>query len=74
MDSRDSGGTHLATAVPGQITSNPRAFQVEVSISDRLNGAHMLFAYAHSSITGRETIVSVPVFLGAPPTSTPRPK
>jgi hypothetical protein len=74
LDSRDSGGPRLATAVPGQNASSPRAFQVEVSISGRLNGAHMLVAYAHSSITGKETVLSVPVFLGIPPTATPRPK
>jgi hypothetical protein len=73
LDDRDQGGTPLSSTVPGLTTSNPRGFQVEITIPTHVNGPHTFFAYTRSSMTGLETVTSVPVFVGVPPTPTPRP-
>jgi hypothetical protein len=73
LDDRDQGGEPLGSATPGQNMTNPRAFETEVQIPNHLNGAHTFFAYAHSSLTNLESVTSVTVFLGTPPTPTPRP-
>ena len=70
LDNRDDGGLSLGSAVPG--ASN--AFNIKATLPSTANGGHNLVAYARSSITGQETVESVPVFVGAAPTPTPRPK
>jgi hypothetical protein len=70
LDNRDDGGLALGSAVPG--ASN--AFLIKATLPSTANGGHNLVAYARSSITGQETVESVPVFVGAAPTPTPRPK
>jgi hypothetical protein len=76
LDSRESGGISLGSAVPGANGAlNPRAFRISADIPSNTNGGHSLVAYAHSAVTGQETIVTVrDVFFGAAPTPTPRPK
>jgi hypothetical protein len=75
LDSRDNGGMSLGSGVPGDNgASNARMFSIKASIPSSANGGHDFVAYAHSSITGQETVVSVPIFIGAAPTPTPRPK
>jgi hypothetical protein len=74
LDSRESGGLSLGSAVPGNNALNPRAFSIKADIPSNTNGGHSLVAYAHSAVTGQETVVTVPrVFFGAAPTPTPRP-
>jgi Bacterial Ig domain len=75
LDSRDSGGLSLGSAVPGMNdVLNPRAFRIRADIPGNTNGGHSLVAYAHSAVTGQETVVTVrEVYFGAPPTPTPRP-
>jgi hypothetical protein len=69
LDSRDTGGgTHLATVVPQN-----GVFSTVVTIPAGAAGGHTFTAYAHSSLTGQETVVTVPIFVGAAPTPTPRP-
>src|SRR5262245_746035 len=68
LDNRDEGGTFLGGAQPTGPT-----FSVTVDVSNAANGGHTLYAYARSSVTGHEPVVSVPVFVGTPPTPTPRP-
>ena len=68
LDDRDTGGIVLGIATPvnGQFT-------LTVKIPTASSGGHMFTAYAYSSTTGQEAKVSVPVFIGAAPTPTPRP-
>jgi hypothetical protein len=68
IDPRDEGGLSLGSVTPGT-----RAFQTEVNIPNSMHGGHTFVAYAHSSITGAETMVSVPVFVDVMPAPTPRP-
>jgi len=68
LDSRDSGGLNVGTAVPG-MTAGPfglGSFQTTVTLPN-LVGGHDLFAYAQDSVTGQENVVSVPVALGEDP-------
>jgi hypothetical protein len=69
LDNRDEGGQPLGSGVP--MTGN--TFQIKATFPSSANGGHNVFAYAQSSVTGQETVVSVPVFVGAAPTPTPRP-
>jgi hypothetical protein len=70
LDNRDEGGLPLGSGSP----ADTHAFQIKATLPNTANGGHNLFAYAHSSITGQETVQQVPVFIGAAPTPTPRPK
>lgn len=83
LGSRDAGGTFLGSAVPGQsgdLNATPGSllamggFVTRVTVPNQnRGGSTAFFAYAHSSVTGQETVVSVPVSVGAAPTPTPRP-
>ena len=83
LGDRDSGGTFLGSAVPGQsgeLGASPGSllaqggFAVKVTVPSSLNHQQTTFvAYARNASTGQETVVSVPVSVGAPPTPTPRP-
>lgn len=68
LDDRDTGGMVLGAVAPvnGQFT-------LTVKIPTSAAGGHMFTAYAYSSTTGQESKVSVPVYIGAAPTPTPRP-
>lgn len=69
LGERDQGGTILGSAVPGDTASgNPRAFSVQVTVP-KLNRGVDFAAYAISSVTGHETAVTFPVFVGVPTTS-----
>lgn len=57
LEDRDAGGVNVGEA----ILSNPlmpNGWDARVTLT---LGPHTLFVYAHSAITGRETIVSIPV-------------
>jgi hypothetical protein len=58
LEDRDAGGQHIGDATLGQPTAD--GFSVTVDLS-RLSGAHTLFVYARSSVTGKEAIVDFPV-------------
>jgi hypothetical protein len=83
LGDRDTGGLLLGSAIPGE-TINPlvtesgsrlaqSAFSVRADVPSNMSGVHVLFAYAHSSITGKDSIVWVPVNVGTPASPTPRP-
>jgi hypothetical protein len=75
LDSRDSGGISIGSGVPGENGApNDRTFVIKATIPSTANGGHDFVVYARSAATGEETIVSTPVFIGAAPTPTPRPK
>jgi len=74
LDPRDQGGTDLGQTTPGvpsvaldqAATPIPDAFNLHVTLP-ALSGQHSLVAYAHSSLTGHETAVSVPIILNQDP-------
>jgi hypothetical protein len=68
LDNRDEGGTFLGGAQPTGPT-----FNVTADVSNSANGGHTVYVYARSSVTGREAVVAVPVYVGVSPTPTPRP-
>jgi hypothetical protein len=70
LDSRDSGGQPLGSGVPG----SGNRFQIKATLPANANGGHNFVAYARSSVSGQESMQSVPVYVGAAPTPTPRPK
>ncbi len=57
LDSRDSGGMFLTEAMPG--TNN--MWHAIVPLPTNQTGLHTLSFYAHSSLTGQEAVVSIPV-------------
>ena len=69
LDNRDSGGTVLGIGTP----AGDHSFSIKVTLHSNQTGGHTFYAYARSSVTGQETVTSVPIFIGAPPTATPRP-
>jgi hypothetical protein len=66
LDDRDQGGTIIGTAVPGVVPGpfGPQSFETIISMPN-LVGRHDLFAYAHSAVSDRESIISMPITLGA---------
>jgi hypothetical protein len=68
LDSRDAGGTSIGSAVPGLVPGpfGPASFQTTVSVPNQMGG-HDLFAYAHSSVSGAESVISMPVSVGEDP-------
>jgi hypothetical protein len=77
LGDRDQGGLYLGSAVPGQnvmeglTPGSPvatQSFQVTVLIPSTLSGGTDLRAYAESTLTGKETIVSLPIYLAIAPT------
>jgi hypothetical protein len=77
LGSRDQGGNLLGSTVPG-MGNNPRAWSLEVTMPDVSEG-NTFAAYAISGVTGQETAVLIPIFVGTPthsavgPTPTPIP-
>jgi hypothetical protein len=82
LGDRNAGGLFLGSAVPGQSAELNAAqgsllamggFVTKVTVPSQIKGGTTFFAYATNAVTGQETVVSVPVFVGAGPTPTPRP-
>jgi hypothetical protein len=65
LGEQDQGGTILGSAVPGDNVSDPRMFSIEVQVP-KLNRGVDFAAYAISAVTGKETAVTFPVFVGVP--------
>jgi hypothetical protein len=83
LGDRDAGGLFLGSATPGA-SMNPlvteagsrlaqAGFSIRADVPGNISGGHTLFAYAHSSVTGKDAIVWIPVNVGTPPSPTPRP-
>jgi hypothetical protein len=70
LGERDQGGLILGSAVPGENTSSPRLFSVEVQVPKSLNRGVDFAAYAISAVTGQQTAVTFPVFVGIPSVTT----
>jgi hypothetical protein len=77
LGARDQGGNFLGSTVPG-LGDNPRAFSVTVTMPN-VNTGDNFAVYATSAVTGQQTSVLIPVFVGSPtrsqvgPTPTPIP-
>jgi hypothetical protein len=65
LGARDEGGTPLGSAIVGD-GANPRAFNIEVQVPGINRGVDFA-AYAISAVTGQETVITFPVFVGTPP-------
>jgi hypothetical protein len=68
LGTRESGGTILGSAVPGSAGGNPRSFSLEVQVPKLDRGVDFA-AYAISAVTGQETAISFPIFVGTPTTN-----
>jgi len=68
LDPRENGGLFL-----GSVDPSGKDFKVVAAVPNSANGGHTLTVYARSSVTGREAVQQVPVFVGEGPTPTPRP-
>jgi hypothetical protein len=69
LGSREEGGLSIGSAVPGMTAGpfGPGSFQATLSFPTDLNGGHDLVAYAHSTVTGQESVIVVPISLGEDP-------
>jgi hypothetical protein len=68
LGNRDEGGLSVGMAVPGS-TAGPfgaGSFHTTVDLPE-ITGGNDLFGYAHSSITGQEFVISVPISIGEDP-------
>lgn len=71
LNNRDEGGVNLGTAELGLPNTTAMAgspfgmagYRLEVTLPDQ-SGGQTLFAYAHSTITGQEQVLSVPIQVG----------
>lgn len=59
LDARSSGGRYLGSATLGQPSVN--GFTIKVGLPSNSTGVHSIFVYAHDTVTGRESSISVPV-------------
>jgi len=68
LDSREQGGLNLGTAIPGMVPGpfGADSFQTTLTLPT-MTGGHDLFAYAHSSVSGAESVLSIPVALNEDP-------
>jgi len=66
LGARDQGGTILGTAIPGASGTDPRAFSIEVTIPNGMNRGTDFAAYAISEVSGHESGVIFPIFVGTP--------
>src|SRR5579859_5981858 len=68
LDSRDSGGRFIGSTGPivPPGPAGPSSFQATVSVPAQ-RGGHDLVAYAYSSVTSQQGVVSIPIALGEDP-------
>jgi len=68
LDSRDSGGRFIGTTGPALTPgpAGPTSFQATISLPAQ-RGGHDLVAYAYSSVTGQQGVVSIPIAVGEDP-------
>jgi hypothetical protein len=70
---RDSGGAFIGSGVPGILGGPVGAYSAELKFPTNISGLHDIVAYAHSSVNGRETAVTISVNIAARLTPTPTP-
>jgi hypothetical protein len=79
LDDRNAGGLFLGKATLGQ--PNPEAssgaqfanagFSITSEKMPNVNSPHTIFVYAHSTVSNKEQVLQVPVFIGSGPTAIP---
>lgn len=68
LDSREEGGVNVGTAAPGMAPGPMGADSFQTTITlPAATGGHDLFAYAQSSVNGAESVISIPIAIGEPP-------
>jgi hypothetical protein len=69
LGSRELGGQSLGTVVPDTSGGpfGPGSFETTLQLPN-IRGGSDLVAYAHSDVTGQESVISVPVVIGENPT------
>jgi hypothetical protein len=74
LEPRDNGGALIGTATPGLLGGELGAYAALLKFPTGAAGGHNLVAYAHSSVSGQESAVSIPIYVGGSrPTATPIP-
>ena len=70
LNSREAGGQSIGSAVPGMVQGpfGAGSFQTTIELPSSMTGGGDIVAYAHSSVTGQESVISVPVVVGESPT------
>jgi hypothetical protein len=70
LDDRDTGGVLIgsgALGVPNPVPDDPElsgaGWQARVTIPRAMLGAHTMFVYALSAVTGGEAVVTIPVLV-----------
>jgi hypothetical protein len=69
LGNRDEGGVSVGSVVPGATTGPFGAvgsFATTIELPN-ITGGNDLFGYAHSSVTGQEVVISIPVVVGEDP-------
>jgi len=66
LGNRDEGGLSLGTAVPNMAPGpfGAGSFQTTLDFPNTQMGGHDLWAYAHDSVTGQESVISEPISIG----------
>src|SRR3979411_2790335 len=72
LGNREQGGVLLGHAVVGAADSfgpfGPNSFQTRISVPNVVGGRD-IFGYAHSTVTGQENVIAVPIAVGVDPTT-----
>jgi hypothetical protein len=72
LGERDTGGLFIGSATTGTSAGgDPHGFTIKVSIPSGINRGLDFAAYAVSALTGQETTVTFPVFVGVIPAKNP---
>jgi hypothetical protein len=66
LGSREQGGMILGHAVPGIGPFGASSFETTITLPNQMGG-QQLFGYAHSAVTGQESVISVPIAVGVDP-------
>jgi hypothetical protein len=75
LGNRDQGGESLGSFAAGGLVPGPfgpYSFQVTLTFPKQ-KGGNDLVAYAHSSVTGQESVIDTPIVLGQDPSDLPSP-
>jgi hypothetical protein len=73
LEPRDNGGVFIGSATPGLLGGELGLYAALLKFPTTTSGGHNLVAYAHSSVSGQESAVIIPINVGVAVTPTPRP-
>lgn len=73
LGARDNGGMFIGSGVPGVLGGPVGAYSATLKFPTNASGLHDVVAYAHSSVNGRETAVTISVNIASRLTPTPTP-